>query len=199
MNAYSPITPEMIQEDMRYLQLLSRSFPNIAAASSEIINLEAIVNLPKGTEHFLADLHGEYEAFQHVLRNASGAIKRKVNEIFGNTLRENERKELILKCVSDIENVEVDIYDGLLADYAKQVNACAIIKGLRAMSDFEYEFQMALTNKKLNPDIETLFLTTSAENMYLSSSMVKQIASMGGDIESFVPEVIKQDIINRIK
>ena len=111
---------------------------------------------------------------------------------------ENERKDLILKCVSDIENVEVDVYDGLLADYAKQVNACAIIKGLRAMSDFEYEFQMALTNKKLNPDIETLFLTTSAENMYLSSSMVKQIASMGGDISDFVPQIIHDDIVKRL-
>ncbi len=111
---------------------------------------------------------------------------------------ENERKELILKCVSDIENVEVDVYDGLLADYAKQVNACAIIKGLRAMSDFEYEFQMALTNKKLNPDIETLFLTTSAENMYLSSSMVKQIASMGGDVSDFVPQIIHDDIVERL-
>ena len=94
MKTHSVITPEMIQEDMRYLQLLSRSFPTIAAASTEIINLEAIVNLPKGTEHFLADLHGEYEAFQHVLRNASGAIKRKVKEIFGNTLSDHERKEL---------------------------------------------------------------------------------------------------------
>ena len=94
MNAYNSITPETIQKDMRYLQLLSHSFPTIADASTEIINLEAILNLPKGTEHFLADLHGEYEAFQHVLRNASGAIKRKVNEIFGNTLRENEKKEL---------------------------------------------------------------------------------------------------------
>ena len=72
----------------------SHNFPTIAAASREIINLEAILNLPKGTEHFLADLHGEHEAFQHVLRNASGAIKRKVNEIFGNTLREAEKKEL---------------------------------------------------------------------------------------------------------
>lgn len=110
----------------------------------------------------------------------------------------NERKDLILKCVSDIENVEVDVFDGLLADYARQVNACAIIKGLRAMSDFEYEFQMALTNKKLNPDIETLFLTTSAENMYLSSSMVKQIASMGGDISDFVPQIIHDDIVERL-
>ena len=110
----------------------------------------------------------------------------------------DERRDLILKCVSDIENVEVDVYDGLLADYAKNVNACAIIKGLRAMSDFEYEFQMALTNKKLNPDIETLFLTTSAENMYLSSSMVKQIASMGGDISDFVPRIIHDDIVDRL-
>ena len=74
MNAYNSITPETIQKDMRYLQLLSHSFPTIADASTEIINLEAILNLPKGTEHFLADLHGEYEAFQHVLRNASGGV-----------------------------------------------------------------------------------------------------------------------------
>lgn len=88
------ITEEEIRNDLRYLQLLSLSFPSIAAASTEIINLEAILNLPKGTEHFLADIHGEHEAFQHVLRNASGAIKRKVNEIFGNTMYESEKKEL---------------------------------------------------------------------------------------------------------
>ena len=94
MKIYHHITPDMIQQNLRYLELLSHNFPTIAAASTEIINLEAILNLPKGTEHFLADLHGEHEAFQHVLRNASGAIKRKVNEIFGNTLREAEKKEL---------------------------------------------------------------------------------------------------------
>ena len=82
------------ETDMHYLQLLSQSFPNIAEASTEIINLEAIMNLPKGTEHFLADLHGESEAFQHVLKNASGNIKRKVNELFGNNIRESEKKEL---------------------------------------------------------------------------------------------------------
>ncbi|MBQ9467279.1 MAG: fructose-1,6-bisphosphatase [Muribaculaceae bacterium] len=80
--------------DLRYLTLLARNFPNIATASTEIINLEAIMNLPKGTEHFLADLHGEYEAFQHVLRNASGTIKRKVGEIFNETLGLREQKEL---------------------------------------------------------------------------------------------------------
>lgn len=80
--------------DLKYLRLLSRSFPNIATAGTEIINLEAILNLPKGTEHFLADLHGEYEAFQHVLRNASGTIKRKVREIFSETIGSREQKEL---------------------------------------------------------------------------------------------------------
>ena len=83
-----------IERDRHYLQLLSQSFPTIADAAKEIINLEAIMNLPKGTEHFLADLHGESEAFQHVLKNASGNIKRKVNELFGNDIRESEKKEL---------------------------------------------------------------------------------------------------------
>ena len=82
------------ETDKHYLQLLSQSFPTIADAAKEIINLEAIMNLPKGTEHFLADLHGESEAFQHVLKNASGNIKRKVQELFGNTIRESEKKEL---------------------------------------------------------------------------------------------------------
>ena len=80
--------------DEKYLHLLSRSFPTVADAAREIINLEAILNLPKGTEHFLADLHGEHEAFIHVLKNASGNIKRKVTDIFGSTIRESEKKEL---------------------------------------------------------------------------------------------------------
>lgn len=83
-----------IMNDMRYIRLLSNTFPTIAAASTEIINLQAILNLPKATEHFVADIHGEYEAFQHILKNASGNIKRKVNELFGNTLREVEKREL---------------------------------------------------------------------------------------------------------
>lgn len=81
-------------DELKYLKLLSKSFPSIAAASTEIINLEAILNLPKGTEHFLTDIHGEYEAFQHVLKNASGTIKRKIDEIFGSSMREHERQEL---------------------------------------------------------------------------------------------------------
>lgn len=83
-----------LSTDLHYLQLLSQSFPTIADASTEIINLEAIMNLPKGTEHFMADLHGESEAFLHILKNASGNIKRKVNELFGNNIRESEKKEL---------------------------------------------------------------------------------------------------------
>jgi fructose-1,6-bisphosphatase-3 len=83
-----------IQQDKRYLDLLAQSFPTVADASTEIINLQAILNLPKGTEHFVADIHGEHEAFQHILKNASGNIKRKVNNIFGNTLRESEKREL---------------------------------------------------------------------------------------------------------
>lgn len=111
----------------------------------------------------------------------------------------SERVEMLKTVTADIPNVEVDKYDGLLAEYAKKIGAGAIVKGLRAMSDFEYEFQMALTNKKLNPDTETVFLTTRAENMYLSSSMVKQIGSMGGDISDFVPRIIHQKIVNRLK
>lgn len=88
------ISNHSINADLRYLKLLSRDFPSISKVTTEIINLEAILHLPKPTEHFLADLHGENEAFQHVLRNASGNIKRKVKEIFGNTLREKEIRDL---------------------------------------------------------------------------------------------------------
>ncbi|MBE6808960.1 MAG: pantetheine-phosphate adenylyltransferase [Ruminococcaceae bacterium] len=139
-----------------------------------------------------------------IITRASKMFHKVIVVVAGNSSKNcsftpEERVEMIKKCIGNLPNVSVDHYGGLLAEYAAKKGATAIIKGLRAMSDFEYEFQMALTNKKLNPNVETLFLTTSAENMYLSSSMVKQIALMGGDISSFVPEVIKQDIINRIK
>ena len=116
----------------------------------------------------------------------------------GGSFTVEERVEMIKKCIGNLPNVSVDHYGGLLAEYAAEKGATAIIKGLRAMSDFEYEFQMALTNKKLNPNIETVFLTTSAENMYLSSSMVKQIGAMGGDITDFVPVEIHGKIKNRL-
>ena len=108
-----------------------------------------------------------------------------------------ERMEMLRKATQGM-NVEVDCVKGLLADYAKEKQAVAIVKGLRAMTDFEYEFQMALTNKKLNPEVETMFLPTSMENMFLSSSMVKQIAGFGGDISHFVPGCLLDTINERL-
>ena len=124
------ITTENILEDLRYLQLLSRSFPTIASASTEIINLEAIMNLPKGTEHFLTDIHGEYEAFQHVLKNASGAVKRKVEEIFGNSIRESEKKELCTliyypeEKLQLVKNKETDIDEWYMITLNQLVKVC---------------------------------------------------------------------------
>lgn len=112
-----------------------------------------------------------------------------------------EERMALLRAVVEAEglpNVEVDSVTGLLADYARERRAKTIIKGLRAMSDFEYEFQQALTNKKLNPELETMFLGASAENMFLSSSMVKQVAGFGGDISHFVPACVSQAIQDRL-
>ncbi len=109
-----------------------------------------------------------------------------------------ERMELIKRCISK-DNITVDTDSGLLVDYAKKKGAVAIVKGLRAMSDFDYEFQQALTNKSLYPECETVFLTARGENMFLSSSMVKEVCSLGGDISSFVPQAITQDIYKRCK
>ena len=116
----------------------------------------------------------------------------------GGCFSDAERVALLRTATEGIENVSIDYYDGLLAEYCRIKQAGAIVKGLRAMSDFEYEFQMALTNHKLNPAVETIFLTTSAENMYLSSSMVKQIGSMGGDIRDFVPQKIYDQVKERL-
>ncbi len=109
-----------------------------------------------------------------------------------------ERIGFLEKVVGDIENVEIVGFSGLLADYAKERGAKAVVKGLRAMSDFEYEFQMALTNKKLNPELDTVFLTSDSQYMYLSSSMVKQVASLGGDISFFLPECIHEEVCKRL-
>ncbi len=109
-----------------------------------------------------------------------------------------ERMLMIAKATEHLDNVVIDILDGLLVDYVKNVKAVAIVKGLRAVTDFEYEFQMALTNKVLYENAETVFLTTSKENMYLSSSVVKQVAYFGGDISPFVPECILETIQSRL-
>ncbi len=110
-----------------------------------------------------------------------------------------ERIDMIKKVTHDIPNVVVDHFEGLLVEYAASKNAGVIIKGLRAVSDFEYEFQMALMNKKLKPDIETLFIMTDHKYSYLSSSMVKEVASLGGSIEGLVPDEIIFDIINKYR
>lgn len=112
---------------------------------------------------------------------------------------EEERVDLLRRTTADIPNIEVDCFDGLLTSYATHKGAGVIVKGLRAVSDYEYEFQMALANRRLNPGLETVFLTTSAENMFLSSSVVKQIASFGGDISSFVPAEVCDIISERLR
>lgn len=110
-----------------------------------------------------------------------------------------ERVEMLKRCTADIPNVEIESYSGLLADYAKLKQASAVVKGLRAVSDFEYEFQQALTNKRLYADFETVFLTANADSMFLSSSVVKQVGEFGGNISEFVPDEVCDDIIARIK
>lgn len=110
-----------------------------------------------------------------------------------------EREELIRRVTCDIKNVKVDSFSGLLVDYAREKKATAIIKGLRAVTDFEYEFQMALINKKLAPDIETLFMMTNEKYSYLSSSIVKEVASYDASLTDLVPDEIAADIYKKLK
>ena len=110
-----------------------------------------------------------------------------------------ERRALIERVMGDLPNVEVDCFEGLLVNYVRKKGAHVIIKGLRAISDFEYEFQMALANTKIAPDIETLFMMTNQEYSYLSSSIVKELASLGGSLEGLVPDEIMQDIIDKVR
>ena len=114
------------------------------------------------------------------------------------TFTTEERVDMIKKCTAHLDNVEAESFEGLIADYARQKDAHTLVKGLRAVTDFEYEFQQALTNKKLNPDLETLFMVTNQEYMYLSSTIVRQIAEFGGDIEQFVPHEIKDELIKKM-
>ena len=109
-----------------------------------------------------------------------------------------ERVQMAKEAVKGFPNVEVVGFEGLLVDFVRRHGSTCIVRGARAVSDFEYEFQMALTNRKLNPEAETVFLTTTAEHMYLSSSLVKQVAGLGGDISEFVPACIVPDIMKKI-
>ena len=110
-----------------------------------------------------------------------------------------ERVELIKRVTQHLPNVEVVSFNGLLVDLAKEYEAKVILKGLRAVTDFEYEFQMALMNSQLDNEVETLFMTTSAANSFLSSSSVKQVAKFGGKINGLVPDEIVEDVIRKIK
>jgi pantetheine-phosphate adenylyltransferase len=110
-----------------------------------------------------------------------------------------ERVELIRRVVCQLPNVEVDCSTGLLAEYAREKRACAVVKGLRAVSDYEKEVQMALINRKLNPRLDTMFLPASAKYTYLSSSAIKELASYGADLTDFLPREIIKDVEEKIK
>ena len=110
-----------------------------------------------------------------------------------------ERVELIKRVTSHLPNVEVVSFNGLLVDLARKYDAKVILKGLRAVTDFEYEFQMALMNNQFDCEIDTLFMTTAAANSFLSSSSVKQVAKFGGKINGLVPDEIVEDVVKKIK
>jgi len=110
-----------------------------------------------------------------------------------------ERLDLAQASVAGLSNVTVEPFDGLLVDYAREKDADVLIRGLRAFSDFEYEFQMALTNRQLAPDIETLFLMPKQETSYLSSTNIKQVASLGGDVSEFVPAAVAEALRQKFK
>lgn len=140
-----------------------------------------------------------------ILVRASGLV----DKLYVGVLRNNakrplftseERVELIERVIreeTNLKSVEVEAFDGLLINYAAQKNASIIVRGLRAITDFEYELQIAQTNHKLNSKIDTVFFNTSVEYSYLSSSAVKEIASYGGDIRLFVPECIRQSVYDK--
>ena len=110
----------------------------------------------------------------------------------------DERVSMIKELTSHIPNVEVTAFEGLLVDYAKKMNASILVRGLRAVTDFEYELQIAQTNRIVNPDVDTIFLTTNLEYSYLSSTIVKEVASYGGDIHKFVPEQIADAVYKKL-
>jgi len=110
-----------------------------------------------------------------------------------------ERLELLKTSIGNIDNVRIAQFDGLLVEFAAAQSASAVVRGLRAVSDFEFEFQMALMNRKLNSDVETIFLMPKEEYTYLSSLIIKEIARLGGDVSSFVPDVVAKALGNKFK
>jgi pantetheine-phosphate adenylyltransferase len=110
-----------------------------------------------------------------------------------------ERVELIKGCTEEFDNISVDCFDGLVVEYAKKIKAPVIIRGLRAISDFEYEFQMALINRQMNSDIDSVYFMPNEKNTYLSSSVVKEIVNFNGDISKFVPENVEKSLKNKLR
>ena len=124
-------------------------------------------------------------------------VMRNPNKDVGSFTTE-ERVDFIKRCTKNLPNVSVDSYAGLLADYVREKGASAVVKGLRAISDYDDEFRQALTNQKLNPEMETIFMVSNAEHMFLSSSVVKQVCRLGGDVSTFVPAENCDDIVKRL-
>ena len=140
----------------------------------------------------------------NIIRRASKIFDKVVVCVMVNSAKKpmfsrEERVELIERVVKRLPNVTVDTSDILLADYAKQYEGAVLVKGLRAVSDFESEFQLALINKTMNPDLDTVFLTSSEKYTYISSSVVKEIARYGSDLSKLVPREILEDVIERSK
>jgi len=138
-----------------------------------------------------------------VISRASKFVDKLIVAVLNNSAKTplfsvDERLTMLHDVCGGYENIEIMTFSGLLIDFAKNHNANVIIRGLRAVSDFEYEFQMALTNKILNEEIETLFMSTSAQHAYLSSSIVKEVAILEGDVGSMVPDTIKKRLLQKI-
>ena len=109
-----------------------------------------------------------------------------------------ERMEMIINEISDYQNITVEIFDGLLMNFAESQNAKVIIRGIRVLSDFEFEFKMAMMNRGLNKEIDTLFLMPNEKYIHISSSLIKEIASLGGDIKRYVPETVYRKLIEKV-
>lgn len=139
----------------------------------------------------------------NIIRRAANIFDRVIVCVMVNSSKQpmftrEERVELIRRVTADLSNVEVDSSNALLAEYARNVGSCVIVKGLRAGSDFEYEFQMALINHKINPDLDTMFLTAEHQYTYLSSSTVKELGAYHVDLSDFLPAQIIPDFQERI-
>ena len=139
-----------------------------------------------------------------IIRRSSRLVDELIVGVLNNNAKSplfsvEERVRMLEEVTSDIPNIRIIPFGGLLVDFARRVDAGMVIRGLRAITDFEYELQMAQTNHKLEPDLETAFLTTSLEYSYLSSTTVKEVAAFGGDISQFVPESVADRITEKMK